>query len=322
MGDPKNRYMKALWLQVLSDSVGVDTHITCKSGEDRTGEFCALLNAWNEYCAAVGKEEAFRMLSDTRYYNGICDNLWKRWEVSQKFSTSFEVTGVNDQAAKGLQASDFSKSQDKNAKEAKAGGWKFFFGLFQWGDEKPSDEDAKKDIEAFESQCKEIQKKLIQEKLQAVEDALKKPSAGPPEAHAVSTSPAHEIAQTAVQTLGARFSCNTDTGHGIYHINKDKQKIIAIQSYDNLEKIKISALTQDFSESLAAMVASVLATGDKEPQINAGSDINATRLLLEALQAANLKPKLIDSMTSREITDYKAYFEPLASNTSSNLLKL
>jgi len=126
----KYNYMRPIFTGLLAQSLGVDVHVTCQSGEDRTGVYFALVDHAKAVLLDLQEEDLNFSLANEKDFRKFVDVFWKESYAALLQSTGLEITGVNVPGARGYQTLvttppvlPFRKMNDPNTVENTAELW-------------------------------------------------------------------------------------------------------------------------------------------------------------------------------------------------------
>lgn len=101
---PENNFMLQIFSSLLNHRLGKEIHITCKSGEDRTGAIFVAIDCALSTIAKLEAHDNNFSIHDPSSWKLFRDTFWNNYAKIEEFSASRDITDMNAIGARGLQS--------------------------------------------------------------------------------------------------------------------------------------------------------------------------------------------------------------------------
>lgn len=101
---PEDNFLRQTFTALLANHLGKELHVTCKSGEDRTGAvFVAIDNALCSFARIHIDPQNFN-IHNKETWNKFKQDFWQNYVRTEELSASHDITNLNAIGARGLQS--------------------------------------------------------------------------------------------------------------------------------------------------------------------------------------------------------------------------
>ena len=107
--DPSDNFLRQVFSALLMKNLGKEIHVTCKSGEDRTGATFVAINCSLVELAKLNQNQENFNIHDPKQWESFKKNFWDNYANIEHFSASREITNFNAVGARGLQSQSVGK---------------------------------------------------------------------------------------------------------------------------------------------------------------------------------------------------------------------
>ena len=101
---PKNNYLRQTFTALLANRLGKEVHITCKSGEDRTGAVFVAIDCALASFERLGLHEENFNIHDKNIWNRFKEDFLGNYIRTEELSASRDITDMNSIGARGIQS--------------------------------------------------------------------------------------------------------------------------------------------------------------------------------------------------------------------------